>query len=191
MPTRAANPVPASFFAGGVESVARGLIGRMLLVNGVGGRIVETEAYDFEDPASHSFSGPTTRNAAMFGPTGHAYVYRLYGLHWCFNIVSGDRPGGAVLIRALDPLEGVSAMEVRRQTTERRRLCSGPAKLCKALAITGALNGEPPSESGWKISGEPGEAIVVGPRIGISKAADTPWRFGLEGSPFVSKPFRR
>lgn len=189
-PHSAAAGPGASWFNRDVERVARGLIGRMLLVDGVGGRIVETEAYDAADPASHSYSGPTARNAAMFGAAGHAYVYRVYGLHWCFNIVSGDRPGGAVLIRALEPMAGVSIMEVRRNAAERRRLCSGPAKLCQALAITGVLNGQPPGAD-WSISGSSDDAISVGPRIGISKARDTPWRFGLRGSPFLSKPFAR
>lgn len=169
---------------------ARDLIGWTLTVNGVGGRIVETEAYHHEDPASHSFSGPTPRNAVMFGPPGVLYVYRSYGIHWCLNLVCGDGPGSAVLLRALEPTVGLSQMSERRGTNDPRLLCSGPGRLGQALAVTRAQNGlrldEPPFEL---IPGDPVD-VVVGPRIGITKAMDVPWRFGERGSRFLSKPFR-
>lgn len=172
--------------------VASRLIGMTLLVDGVGGIIVETEAYDREDPASHSFSGPTPRNAVMFGPPGRAYVYLSYGIHWCLNFVCREAGHGAgVLIRALEPTTGISLMIDRRQQQNRRILCAGPGRLGQALAITHALNGRridiPPfSLTGGITRG----AVVCGPRIGISKAVDQPWRFGLAGSRYVSHPFR-
>jgi DNA-3-methyladenine glycosylase len=182
--------VAAGFFARDVETVARALIGVTLLVDGVGGPIVETEAYHHEDPASHSRAGPTARNAAMFGPPGHAYVYRSYGIHWCVNLVAGEGPGSAVLIRALEPRAGLARMAERRGLADPRRLCSGPGRLCQALGITRALDGAAldappfalmPSEGRWE--------VAVGPRIGISRAVDTPWRFGARGSPYLSRPF--
>ena len=169
---------------------ARALIGAVLTVDGVGGRIVETEAYDAGDPASHSFRGTTLRNAPMFGPVGRAYVYRIYGLHWCFNAVCDDTtPGSAVLIRALEPLWGVDRMMERRPGASVRDLCAGPGRLCQALGITSAHNGlsldAPPFDL------EPGAPcpVVVGPRIGIRHGADTPWRFGWAGSPWLSRRF--
>ncbi|HST92672.1 MAG TPA: DNA-3-methyladenine glycosylase [Brevundimonas sp.] len=183
-----------SFFARRPEVVARALIGARLTVGGVGGVIVETEAYDANDPASHSFRGPTARNAAMFGPPGRAYVYRIYGLHWCLNFVcsAAAETGGAVLIRALAPDAGVETMIARRGTTDMRRLCAGPGRLCQALAVTGELDAAPldapPFVLGPQAAGE--VEVVVGPRIGITKGAETPWRFGLSGSPFLSTPFR-
>ena len=159
-----------------------------MLVDGVGGMIVETEAYRRDDPASHSYRGHTRTNASMFGPAGHAYVYRSYGLHWCLNIVAED--GGAVLIRALDPEFGLETMIARRGTP--RHLCSGPGRLTQALAITRAHDGvslrAPPFDLLPNRSGD--VQIVIGPRIGITKAVDQPWRFGLEGSIHLSKPFR-
>lgn len=167
-------------------AMAPRLIGVTLLVDGVGGRIVETEAYTRDDPASHSFRGPTASNTAMFGPAWHAYVYRSYGLHWCLNIVAAD--GGAVLIRALIPQRGIEQMAERRGT--QMRLCSGPGRLAQALGVSAALNGlslmKPPY---LLIDRESKPSIISGRRIGISKAMERPWRFGLEGSPFISRPF--
>lgn len=178
------------FWSQPVVELARALIGVTLLVDGVGGTIVETEAYDVDDPASHSFPGLRTRNAAMFGPVGCAYVYRIYGIHWCLNLVGGNRPGGAVLIRALEPTRGMDRMEMRRGLSDPRALCSGPGKLAAALGVTGALDGRaldlPPFAL---LAADDPPTIVSGPRIGISKAVDQPWRFGMAGSRFVSRAF--
>lgn len=174
------------------QDYARTLIGAVLTLDGVGGRIVETEAYDLEDPASHSFAGPSARNAAMFGPPGRAYVYRIYGLHICLNVVCGLRPGGAVLIRALEPLTGVAEMARRRRTDDPRLLCAGPGRLCEALGVSLAHDGLPLDAPPFSLeAGGPVGPIVAGPRIGITKAADQPWRFGLAGSRFLSRPFPR
>ena len=171
-------------------AAARALIGATLTVDGVGGVIVETEAYDAGDPASHSFNGPTPRNAPMFGPPGRAYVYRSYGVHWCLNLVCGP-PGSAVLIRALEPTLGVELMQARRGQTDARALCSGPGKLCQALAVDASHNGLamdlPPFSLSLSTQPSP---MLAGARVGISKGVDTPWRFGLEGSRFLSRPFR-
>ncbi len=173
-------------------TVARDLIGARFLVDGVGGTIVETEAYDPTDPASHSFGGPRPRNAAMFGPVGRAYVYRIYGVHWCFNIVCDRKtPGSAVLIRALEPTDGLDVMARRRGTDNPKLLCSGPGKLCQALAIDKALDHAPLDVPPITLEpGPPPAALAVGPRIGITKGSETPWRFGLRGSPYLSRPFR-
>jgi DNA-3-methyladenine glycosylase len=180
------------FFARSVHEVAPELIGATLLIDGVGGTIVEIEAYHHTDPAAHSYIGQTPRNAVMFGPPGFAYVYRSYGIHWCLNFVC--EPAGsasALLIRAIEPAEGLAKMQRRRRTTETRNLCSGPGKLVEALGVTRALNGLPLDAAPFALYArrKPAE-IVTGPRIGISKAVDLPWRYGLKGSPFVSKPFR-
>ena len=169
---------------------ARDLIGATLLVNGVGGVIVETEAYDRLDPASHSFRGPTPRNAPMFGLTGRAYVYRIYGLHWCLNIVCDSKAAGsAVLIRALRPLQGLEMMLKRRGSRSTNQLCAGPGRLCQALGVTGALNGLPIDEPPFSLSLGAREPVVSGPRIGIRHGAATPWRFGRPGSACLSRSF--
>jgi len=174
------------------ELVARQLIGVTVLVNGVGGRIVETEAYDREDPASHAYSGPTPRNFAMFGPPAHAYVYRSYGIHWCLNFVCMEEGHGAgVLIRAIEPLAGLDVMRARRDAQDVHMLCSGPGKLCQALDVTRDFNGVSLAAPPFELqAAPPGLEVIAGPRIGISKAMDVPWRFGLAGSRFVSRPFR-
>jgi DNA-3-methyladenine glycosylase len=179
-------------FARDSHEVARSLIGAVLLVGGVGGRIVETEAYDREDPASHSFSGPTVHNSAMFGPPGHAYVYRSYGIHWCLNFVCREEGHGAgVLIRAIEPIHGIDVMRERRGVHEPRLLCSGPGRVGQALGITHALNGARLDRPPFKVLGATeAHDVVRGPRVGISKAMDVPWRFGLVGSRFLSRAFR-
>jgi DNA-3-methyladenine glycosylase len=180
-------------FAGDAPVVARALIGAVLLVDGVGGRIVETEAYDREDPASHSHSGPTARNRSMFGPPGRAYVYRSYGIHWCLNFVCReDGHGAGVLIRAIEPLQGIDVMCERRGMQDVRLLCSGPGRVGQALGIVHEMNGHRLDQAPFEVLASSGDhEVVVGPRIGISKAADVPWRFGLAGSPFVSRRFPR
>jgi DNA-3-methyladenine glycosylase len=172
--------------------VARLLIGTTLLVDGVGGIIVETEAYDREDPASHTFSGPTLRNAVMFGPPGRAYIYLSYGIHWCLNFVCREAGHGAgVLIRALEPTTGIPVMIRRRGQEDPRMLCSGPGRLGQALAITHKLNGKRLDRRPFRlIAAGKRPRVVCGPRIGISKAVDERWRFGLAGSRYVSRPFR-
>lgn len=175
------------------HEVARALVGATLLVDGVGGVIVETEAYDQADAASHTFMGPTARNAAMFGPSGHAYVYRSYGLHWCLNFTCREAGHGAgVLIRALEPRAGLEQMRARRGVEDVRLLCSGPGRLGQALGITMAHYGLPLARPPFFVAApeEPVE-VAAGPRIGISKAVEAPWRFGLAGSRFLSKPFGR
>lgn len=182
-----------NFFASSVD-VARSLIGATLLVNGVGGRIVETEAYDHEDPASHSFCGPNKRNNVMFGPPRRAYIYRSYGIHWCLNFVCrADGHGAGVLIRAIEPLAGLDIMCARRGLSNERLLCAGPGRVCQALGITDEHNGMQIDASPFQLIPLPLTeeiSLVTGPRIGISKAKDAPWRFGLSGSRFLSRPFR-
>lgn len=168
------------------------LIGATLTVDGVGGIIVETEAYEPDDPASHAFAGERPRNRAMFGPPLTAYVYRSYGIHWCFNIVAGPiGHGAAVLVRAIEPTVGLATMAERRRTAEPRLLASGPGRLTEALGITIAHNGLSLDAPPFRLVPREGTPdIVVGPRIGITKAVDHPWRFGLKGSAFLSRPFR-
>lgn len=180
-----------TLFEQSAETVARALIGAELTVDGVGGLIVETEAYDLFDPASHSFAGPTARNAPMFGPPGRAYVYRIYGLHWCFNVVcDAGQPGSAVLVRALEPRTGIGRMRERRGPLDDMALCSGPGKLCQALGIDGSLNGRPLDQAPFALTLHvQAPELVRGVRIGITKGAETPWRFGLAGSRFLSRPF--
>ena len=192
MTATAGSRLSRRFFARSAHEVAPDLIGATLLVDGVGGRIVEVEAYDQEDPASHGFRGQTARNAVMFGAAGHAYVYRSYGIHWCLNFVCAE-PGRAeaVLIRALEPTDRLDVMSARRGVTAQRALCSGPGKLCQALGVTGDHDGRPLDEPPFELLPRAGmPEIVTGPRIGITRAADLPWRYGLENSSFLSRPFR-
>jgi len=178
-------------FARDPHTVARALIGAELLVDGVGGLIVELEAYEPTDPASHGFRGRTERNATMFGPPGYAYVYRSYGLHWCLNFVC--EPVGAasaVLVRALEPTRGLDVMKERRRTDDLRLLCSGPGRLCEALGVTRAHDGLPLDQPPFDLRPRKIEPeIAIGPRIGLTKAADLPWRYGLAGSRFISRAF--
>jgi len=187
--TRALNPRD---FLGSSDEVARMLIGCVLLIDGVGGRIVETEAYDREDPASHSFSGPTPRNQAMFGPPGRAYVYRSYGIHWCLNFVCREEGHGAgVLIRAIEPQHGVQTMRERRGLDDLRLLCSGPGRVGQALGVTRELNGCRLDQAPFEVlAADDVRQVLTGPRIGISKGVETHWRFAEAGSRFLSRPMR-
>jgi DNA-3-methyladenine glycosylase len=180
-----------SFFDRSVHKVAPELIGATLMVGGAGGVIVEVEAYHHTDPAAHSYRGPTERNGIMFGPPGYAYVYRSYGIHWCLNFVcEGEGSASAVLIRALEPTAGIAAMRRRRGVPEERALCSGPGKLCEALGVTIKHNGLALDRAPFELRARADRPeIVTGPRIGITKAVDEPWRYGLKGSKFLSKSF--
>ena len=178
-----------AFFGRAALSVAPDLIGAYLGHGGTGGIVVEAEAYEPDDPASHSFRGPTRRNASMFGRPATVYVYRSYGLHWCFNIVC--RPGAAVLIRALEPTEGIEAMAARRGLADRRRLCAGPGRLCQALGIDAGHDGVSLVDGPLRFVpfARPPASVTAGPRIGISRAVDHPWRFGETGSRYLSRGF--
>jgi DNA-3-methyladenine glycosylase len=185
--------VTRDWFARSVHEVAPDLVGTTLLVDGVGGTIVEVEAYDHEDPAAHGYRGPTARNAAMFGPPGHAYVYRSYGVHWCLNLVCEDvGVASAVLVRALEPTARVETMRARRGLDDVRLLCGGPGRLCQALGVTREHDGLPLDRPPFELVERSGEVDVVrAPRIGITRAAERPWRYLLAGSRFVSRPAPR
>lgn len=178
-----------AFFDRNCDQVARELLGAVLLVNGNGGRIIETESYDGEDPASHSYPmRKTERNAVMFGSPAGAYIYRSYGIHWCLNFVC--QPGSAVLIRALIPEKGIAAMRERRGEMKIEQLCAGPGRLCQALGISDAYNGTSVLRAPFSLTLTPPVGdIAIGPRIGITKAADAPRRFGIKGSPYLSRRF--
>jgi DNA-3-methyladenine glycosylase len=193
IPPRMADLLSTSFFARSVHDVAPELIAATLLVDGVGGAIVEVEAYDHEDPASHAYRGLTARNASMFGPPGRAYVYRSYGIHWCLNLVCGpEGVGDAVLVRALEPTEGVELMQERRRTDNPRLLCAGPGRLCEALAVTRDHDGLPLDRPPFQLLARAHAVEVVAtPRVGITQAADRPWRYVLAGSRFLSRGLPR
>ncbi|WP_040677266.1 DNA-3-methyladenine glycosylase [Rhizobium mesoamericanum] len=182
------GPLLTRFFARDAVAVARDLLGCHLHVGDVGGRITETEAYFPDDEASHSFRGPTSRNAAMFGRPGNVYIYRIYGMHWCLNFVC--TPGSAVLIRAIEPEAGIATMIERRGNDALTQLCSGPGKLCQALGIDLTLNDRLLDRPPFSIAPSAPVKIVAGKRIGITKNAEAPWRFGISGSRYLSKPFR-
>src|SRR5690606_10500887 len=185
-------PIPPdlhAFFSRDVTLVARELLGAELLVDGIGGIITETEAYHPGEPASHAHRGPTPRNNSMFLGPGHVYVYRSYGIHWCFNLVCAD--AAAVLIRAIEPRQGIEQMIERRGLDDPRELCSGPGKLCSALGISKAEDGLTLADTPFRFRLAAETApVVIGPRIGITKAADLPWRFGIAGSAYLSRGFR-
>jgi DNA-3-methyladenine glycosylase len=182
-----------SFFARSVHEVAPELVGATLLVDGIGGRIVEVEAYDHEDPAAHGYRGRTARNASMFGPPGHAYVYRSYGVHWCLNLVCEEEgTASAVLLRALEPTHGLDIIRARRNVVEPRLLCAGPGRLCQALGVTREHDGLPLDGPPFELFGGDAELEVVAvPRIGITQAAERLWRYGDASSRFVSRPLTR
>lgn len=180
-------PLPSDWFCRPADRVAPALIGAHLVVRGCGGIVTETEAYGPDDPASHSFRGPGRRNAAMFGPPGRAYVYRSYGIHWCLNVVCA--PGHAVLLRAFEPERGLEAMAARRGTALPRLLASGPGRLGQALGIGPQDDHAAFDRADFGFLPGPGVGVVAGPRIGITRAADWPLRFGLKGSAFLSRPF--
>jgi DNA-3-methyladenine glycosylase len=186
------KPLKRAFFGRSVLEVAPDLIGVTLLVDGVGGVIVEVEAYHHSEPAAHSFNGPTPRNQVMFGPPGFIYVYRSYGIHWCVNFVcEKEGSASAVLIRALQPTHGIATMRRRRGLHDERTLCSGPGRLTEALAITHRHNGLALDAPPFALYARTGKVdIVTGVRIGLTKAVDLPWRYGLKGSRFLSKPFK-
>jgi len=176
------------FFARSVHEVAPELVGVTMLVDGVGGRIVEVEAYDHEDPAAHGYGGRTARNASMFGPPGHAYVYRSYGIHWCLNFVCEDEGvASAVLVRALEPTHRLDVMAARRGVAEPRLLATGPGRLCQALGITGELDGARLDRPPFELYVRDEVEVEQGLRVGITKAAERPWRYAESGSRFLSR----
>jgi DNA-3-methyladenine glycosylase len=177
------------FFARSVHAVAPELVGATFLVEGIGGKIVEVEAYDHEDPAAHSFGGRTERNASMFGPPGRAYVYRSYGIHWCLNLVC--EPGSAILVRALEPTHGLEAMVRRRGTDEPRLLAAGPGRLAQALGITREHDGLRLDRPPFELYAREEVEVEVGLRVGITKAAELPWRYAEKGSAYLSRPLKR
>jgi len=177
----------AAFFSRDAVDVARELIGWRFFSDGVGGRIVETEAYRPDDEASHSFRGPTARNAAMFGPPGHVYVYRSYGIHWCLNFVC--QGASAVLIRAIKPESGLPQMMKRRGLDDVVRLCNGPGKLSQALGIDLTLDGRFLDAPPFGLAAAEPVPVVTDKRIGITKNVDPLWRFGAAGSRYVSRRF--
>jgi DNA-3-methyladenine glycosylase len=187
---RKASQLRRAFFGRRVHDVAPDLIGATLLVGGIGGIIVEVEAYDQDDPAGHGYRGRTERNASMFGPPGYAYVYRAYGLHWCLNFVCEDiGTACAVLIRAIEPHFGIPIMQARRRLTDIRLLCSGPGRLSEALGLTRAHDGLALDLPPFEIRARSTPVRVAsGLRVGITKAADKPWRYGLANSRFLSRP---
>lgn len=188
---RLGKQLKRTFFGRSVHEVAPDLIGATMLVNGVGGIIVEVEAYHHTDPAAHSYRGPTPRNQVMFGPPGFAYVYRSYGIHWCVNFVCEEKgSASAVLIRALEPTHGIAAMRRRRHLQDAHALCSGPGKLTEALGITIAHNALPLDRPPIALHARTEDVeVATGIRIGITKAVELPWRYGIRGSKFLSKPF--
>jgi DNA-3-methyladenine glycosylase len=179
-------------FSRSVHDLAPELIGATLLVDGIGGRIVEVEAYDREDTASHGYRGRTERNASMFGPPGRAYVYRSYGIHWCLNLVCEEEGvANAVLLRALEPTHRLDAMRERRKLDDPRLLCSGPGRLCQALAVTREHDGLPLDRPPFELLAPDGPVKVVsGTRIGITRATELPWRYAEAGSRFLSRSLR-
>jgi DNA-3-methyladenine glycosylase len=188
--TAGGTRVEAAFFERRALLVAPDLIGCVLTFDGCGGTIVETEAYEPDDPASHAFRGPTPRNRSMFGPSCHAYVYRSYGLHWCLNFVC--LRGSAVLLRAIVPEVGLDLMQRRRGMNDLRRLCAGPGRVCQALGVDIMQDGAPLDRPPFHLA-RPSEPVDVAAarRIGITQAAERPWRFLLANSPFVSRPVPR